>query len=374
MIISCPNCSTRYDVEDSSFSPDGRSVLCAVCDNSWFVPPPVPIGNLIKAKSKPIIAPDESGINADFDDDEDDSLFAVVDPDEKKDEPLQADHHSKDDDDEEMSFFERVRARGAEARTERERDAGENDETLSFTDGDDSDVEDRRAPEVVDADFEDLREGPTDRRGGFGRRARDQRRRSTALTRIDDLDETAARLFNDEFFAALRVQPRELEKAIRKARRRAESRDKNRLTPLRAVGWSVWLGVVLATMFVVYTYRDDIVDRWPNASAAYAVIGIEAEAAGLKIDAIGHRIAMSTKGPTIEVTGRLINDSDSALPSPVMQAEALAADGALLARWTFDLDVSEIAAGGEAEFMTRAPASDGVAEIALTFAPESARR
>jgi len=367
MIISCPNCSTRYDVEDSSFSPDGRSVLCAVCDNSWFVPPPVPVGSLIKAKNKPISAPDGSGVGADFDDDEDDSLFAVVDPDEKDEETLKASEKDRDQrDDEEMSFFERVRARGGEARGD--------DDTPGFSDGDDIAAGDRRGPEIVDADFEDLREGAEDRRGSFGRRARDQRRRSTALTRINDLDETAARVFSDEFFSALRVQPRDLEKAIRKARRRAESRDKNRLTPLRAVGWSVWLGVVAATAFVIYTYRDDIVNRWPNASAAYAVIGIEAEAAGLKIDAVGHRIAMSTVGPTIEVTGRLINDSDAALPSPVMQAEAFAADGALLSRWTFDLDVSEVTAGGTADFMTRAPAPDGVAEIALTFAPENARR
>jgi len=52
MIISCPNCATRYDVEDRRFSPDGRSVRCAECDESWFVPAPQPIEDLIPLKKQ----------------------------------------------------------------------------------------------------------------------------------------------------------------------------------------------------------------------------------------------------------------------------------------------------------------------------------
>ena len=227
------------------------------------------------------------------------------------------------------------------------------------------------APEqsIVDADFDDVEdEQPYEK--GFGRRLRQDRRRATALTRLEDIDETAERVFNDEFFKALHVQPKELEKALRKARRRAESREKNRLTPLRAVGWSVWMCVVAVTLFVTYTYREDIVDKWPNASAAYAVVGIEAAPKGLKIESIEHRIAMSTVGPTIELSGEIYNDGKETLPAPLMQAEALDARGALLSRWTFEIDVSEIEAEERASFMTRSPAPEGVAEIALTFAPE----
>lgn len=375
MIISCPHCSTRYDVEDTSFSPDGRSVLCAACDNSWFVPAPVPIGELIKAKGKPKLSYHDLS-NA-VDDEEDDQLFDVVDPDARDSSPepvARRDFADASDETEEMSFFERVRARGARARTEEEQEKFDADyqgaepgNTPRFSDDIGLGLENKRDEDIVDADFEDLNGSGDRRQSGFGRRVGDKRRGSTALARIDDIDETAQRVFNDEFFAALHVQPRELEKAIRKARRRAEFRDKNRLTPLRAIGWSVWLGAVAATVFVLFTYRDDIVNRWPNASAAYAVIGIEAEADGLKIETVGHRVAMSTQGPTIEVTGRLINDSDVTLPTPVMVAEALDANGVLLSQWTFNLDVSEIGPNGGANFSTRSTAPDGVAEIALTF-------
>lgn len=231
-----------------------------------------------------------------------------------------------------------------------------------------------RAATVVDADFEDIdRDDDGDESGerGFGRRVRAERRRATALARLDDLDPVAERVFNDEFFTALRVQPKELERALRKARRRAEAREKNRMTPLRALGWSAWIGAVTATVFVGYAYRDDIVALWPNAAGAYAVVGIEANPHGLRIERVNHRLAMSTNGPTIEITGSLKNDGENSLATPLMQAEALGPKGELLSRWTFRMDAVQVPSGASAEFMTRAPAPEGVVEVALSFAPET---
>ena len=39
MIITCPNCSKRYLVEDSSIETNGRQVQCVSCDNAWFFKP-----------------------------------------------------------------------------------------------------------------------------------------------------------------------------------------------------------------------------------------------------------------------------------------------------------------------------------------------
>jgi predicted Zn finger-like uncharacterized protein len=42
MILTCPQCATRYQIEDSKFPPGGRKVRCAKCAHQWFQQPPAP--------------------------------------------------------------------------------------------------------------------------------------------------------------------------------------------------------------------------------------------------------------------------------------------------------------------------------------------
>jgi hypothetical protein len=52
-----------------------------------------------------------------------------------------------------------------------------------------------------------------------------------------------------------------------------------------------------------------------------------------------------------------------------LQAEALGPRGELLSRWTFAPSAAEVAGVGAVEFVTRAPAPEGIVEVALSFAP-----
>ena len=42
MILTCPNCATRYQADEAKFPPEGRVVRCAKCGQTWHQPGPVP--------------------------------------------------------------------------------------------------------------------------------------------------------------------------------------------------------------------------------------------------------------------------------------------------------------------------------------------
>jgi predicted Zn finger-like uncharacterized protein len=45
MILTCPECSTRYQTDAALFTPDGRKVRCAKCGHVWFQGAPEPDGD-----------------------------------------------------------------------------------------------------------------------------------------------------------------------------------------------------------------------------------------------------------------------------------------------------------------------------------------
>lgn len=42
MLLTCPNCSTRFVAPDSAIGPDGRRVKCGRCGHIWHARPPEP--------------------------------------------------------------------------------------------------------------------------------------------------------------------------------------------------------------------------------------------------------------------------------------------------------------------------------------------
>jgi len=42
MILTCPQCTTRYSADGAKFAPPGRNVRCSKCGHVWFQQPPPP--------------------------------------------------------------------------------------------------------------------------------------------------------------------------------------------------------------------------------------------------------------------------------------------------------------------------------------------
>jgi predicted Zn finger-like uncharacterized protein len=53
MILTCPQCATRYQADDSKFLPAGRSVKCARCGKVWHQAPPPPEAESAVVLSEP---------------------------------------------------------------------------------------------------------------------------------------------------------------------------------------------------------------------------------------------------------------------------------------------------------------------------------
>jgi predicted Zn finger-like uncharacterized protein len=50
MVITCPNCSTRFKIDPAAIGEKGRMVRCSACKHRWFVEPPpaaTPLGSVL---------------------------------------------------------------------------------------------------------------------------------------------------------------------------------------------------------------------------------------------------------------------------------------------------------------------------------------
>src|ERR1700761_8565796 len=55
MILTCPNCDTRYSVDGSKFPAAGRTVRCAKCGHSWHQTADVAEPEVAAAPVEPVI-------------------------------------------------------------------------------------------------------------------------------------------------------------------------------------------------------------------------------------------------------------------------------------------------------------------------------
>ncbi|MEM9233160.1 MAG: hypothetical protein AAGA69_02850, partial [Pseudomonadota bacterium] len=144
--------------------------------------------------------------------------------------------------------------------------------------------------------------------------------------------------------------------AALKFRERIRARERNRLTPMRCVGWSAW--VLAAVSLVVVLGDRDLMERtWPKSADAYAILlGAPEIPATLQLENVTTRYALSLEGPVLEIRGTVVNVGEA----PVLPLLELSVDGQpVVAQEAVAISEVSVPVRGERPFVVRAMVPEG---------------
>lgn len=145
------------------------------------------------------------------------------------------------------------------------------------------------------------------------------------------------------------ISPGDVAAAAFRARQREAAR--NRLTPLRALGWTAWAATAAALALAVNVEQATVLRYFPEAASLYARLGPAEPTPTLALAGLQQRFAQSLHGPVLELRGVLINTADEPLP-PALELTLDGPAGAVTQRVAIS-DVP-IPTGGERPFIVRA--------------------
>jgi predicted Zn finger-like uncharacterized protein len=136
-----------------------------------------------------------------------------------------------------------------------------------------------------------------------------------------------------------------------------------------AIGWLVFLFVLLAGAAGLVVGRDQIVAVWPPAAKLYDIVGLPVETIGAGLELRNVSSARHEDGPpVIVVEGTVANVSNRPREVPRLKAVVRSAAHQDLKNWTFTPGVLVLLPGETANF--RAELADpprGATDLAITF-------
>jgi len=119
-------------------------------------------------------------------------------------------------------------------------------------------------------------------------------------------------------------------------------------------GWVGLFAVVLLIAFAAVKYRQHIASIWPQSAGVYSSLGLPVNVSGLDFRKVDYRRETEDGQVVLAVSGEIVNTSSRQLPVPQMVRVTLSgADKRELYHWTFKPNITVLAPGGAAPFVTR---------------------
>lgn len=128
------------------------------------------------------------------------------------------------------------------------------------------------------------------------------------------------------------------------------------LAPKLAIvaGWAGLFAVVLLIAFAAVQYRQHIASIWPQSAGIYNSLGLAVNTSGLDFHKVDYRRETEDGQVVLAVSGEIVNTSSRQLPVPQTVRVTLSGnDKRELYHWTFKPNVTVLAPGQSAPFLTR---------------------
>lgn len=157
----------------------------------------------------------------------------------------------------------------------------------------------------------------------------------------------------------------ELPKAFRA---RAEQQRRLRRAAAQGIAWAGMASVFVGLVASAWLFRVEVVEAFPRAAAAYAMVGSPVNPVGLDFEAMSAKEAANHPGMVL-VSGALRNVRDGEIVAPPVRVALLDAHGAEIGHRVVRIDAAPVLPGKVQGFAALIPDPGGhAADISVNFA------
>jgi predicted Zn finger-like uncharacterized protein len=327
MIVSCPNCSTRYVLDATVLRPPGRHVRCARCQTTWFQEPALDLGaeamipenDRAPVSDKSRMLPPPARIGA-------------------------AAHHDREVADA-GGYQDRQRDLARDLARDLPRDSGRDIVR---------DPPQRNIVREALGHDDYAPQQPVTReisRDALRDMGRDVTRRDNDRGRFEPAP--AIHSSDIAFDEPVRHEP-----ALDRGRNVApDPRRDDKVKRSGSSGWLIGGGMILALIaggaFVADSMHEDISRAYPFTKGIYSLLGYQQSVRGLDFADISFAREIENGVTVLAIRGQIVNASDRELPVPKVEVTVRDQDKQQLFKWSFPPDSAKIAPKSRAPFSTR---------------------